>query len=79
MTRDHSYLSNASIDQAAAMARQTLLVRQGVITPTPIASMAIDETFLTESRSALDDSLRRLLRIMTENGDPRGPLRAEAI
>ncbi len=24
-------------------------------------------------------SLRRLLRIMTENGDPRGPLRAEAI
>lgn len=45
----------------------------------PELMLAIDEAFLAEGRSALDDSLRRLLRIVTENGDPRGPLRAEAI
>ncbi len=95
MTRDHTYLSGASIDQVAAMvlelgsqlhvepqrrmALEALLVRQGVIDPTVLAGLATDETFLVESRAALDDSLRRLLRIMTEIGDPRGPLRSEAI
>ena len=94
-TRDHTYLSGASIDQVAAMvlelgsqlhverqrrmALEALLVRQGAIEPTALASLAADEAFLAEARSALDDSLRRLLRIMTETGDPRGPLRAEAI
>ena len=95
MTRDHTYLSGASIDQVAAMvlelgsqlhverqrrmALEALLVRQGVVDPAALASMGTDEAFLAEARSALDESLRRLLRIMVEDGDPRGPLRAEAI
>ncbi len=94
-TRDHTYLSDVSIDQVAAMvlelgsqlhverqrrmALEALLLRRGVIDPTALAGMASDEAFLAEARSALDDSLRRLLRIMMETGDPRGPLRAEAI
>jgi len=95
MTRDHTYLSGASIDQVAAMvlelgsqlhverqrrmALEALLVRQRMIDPAALASMATDETFLAEARSVLDESLRRLLRIITEIGDAKGPLRAEAI
>lgn len=91
-TRDHTYLQPASIDQVAAMvlelasqlhverqrrmALELLLLRQGAI-PDP-ATLAEDPALLEAARTALDTNLRRLLRIMTETGDPSAPLRAEA-
>jgi hypothetical protein len=92
---DHTYLATASVDQVAAMvlelasqlhverqrrmALETLLLRQGVLDEAALTAMGTDETFLAASRGELDAGLRRLLRIMTETGDPSGPLRAEAL
>lgn len=94
-TRDHAYLDGASPDQLAAlllevasqlhverqrrMALETLLHRQGLVDPAAIDALAADPAFNAQAGAAVDASLRRLLRIMTERGDPRGPLRAEAI
>lgn len=92
---DHRYLTPASVDQVAAMvlelasqlhverqrrmALEALLVRQGVLDAAAPEALATDEPFLAAARAELDTSLRRLLRIMTEAGDPTGPLRAEAL
>ena len=92
---DHQYLTPASVDQVAAMvlelaaqlhverqrrmALEALLVCQGVLDAAAPEAMAADEPFLAAARAELDASLRRLLRIMTETGDPSGPLRAEAL
>ena len=92
---DHRYLTSASVDQVAAMVLElaaqlhverqrrmgleTLLMRQGILDAAAPEAMAADETFLNAARTELDASLRRLLRIMTEAGDPSGPLRAEAL
>ncbi len=94
-TRDHAYLAETSLDQVAAMvlelasqlhverqrrmALEALLLRQGALDAAALAAMAGDAGFLAEARAALDTSLHGLLRIMTEAGDPTGPLRAEAI
>ena len=94
-TRDHAYLETASNDQMAAlllelasqlhverqrrMALETLLQRQGLFDPATLDALAADPGFNQQAGAALDASLRRLLRIMTERGDPRGPLRAEAV
>lgn len=93
--RDHQYLNPASVDQVAAMvlelaaqlhverqrrmALEALLIRQGALDATAPETMAADETFLASARAELDASLRRLLRIMIETGDPSSPLRAEAL
>jgi hypothetical protein len=44
-----------------------------------IEALADDAAFLGAAQSALDANLRRLLRIMAEAGDARGPLRNEAL
>lgn len=91
---DHAYLDGATNDQLAAllmelasqlhverqrrMALQTVLERQGLIDPAAMEALAADPDFNAAAGAAVDASLRRLLRIMTERGDPRGPLRAEA-
>lgn len=92
---DHRYLPPVAIDQVAAMvlelasqlhverqrrmALEALLVRQGVLDAAALEAMAADEPFLAAARAELDVSFRRLMRIMTETGDPTGPLRAEAL
>jgi hypothetical protein len=93
--RDHAYLTNVTPDQVAAlvfelasqlhverqrrMALETLLRRQGVITEAALETLADDASFMDAARAELDHNLRRLLRIVTETGDPTGPLRAEAL
>jgi hypothetical protein len=92
--RDHVYLEDVSKDQLAAlllelasqlhverqrrMALETELHRRGILEPAALDALADDRAFSEAARAALNISLRRLLRIMTEAGDPRGPLRAEA-
>jgi len=67
------------VERQRRMALEALLVRQGLLDAAAPEAMATDGTFLVSARAELDASLRRLLRIMTEAGDPSGPLRAEAL
>ncbi|MGG5817428.1 hypothetical protein [Falsiroseomonas sp. HW251] len=92
---DHEYLREVSPDRLASllmelaaqlhaerqrrMALEDVLVRRGVIAREEIEALAGDAAFLESSQAALDANLRRLLRIMAEAGDARGPLRNEAL
>jgi hypothetical protein len=95
MSGDHLYLENVGSDRLAAllmevaaqlhaerqqrMALQEVLVRRGLLTREEIEALSGDAAFLASARDALDANLRRLMRIMAEAGDNRGPLRAEAL
>ncbi|MDF7775540.1 hypothetical protein P1X14_09810 [Sphingomonas sp. AOB5] len=86
---DHSYLDDVTPDRLAALilelasqlhverqrriALETLLTRNGVIGD-EIDGLAGDAEIGEKGRAALDQSMRRMLRIMTEAGDPRRPL-----
>jgi hypothetical protein len=92
---DHAYLAGASPDRLAGlifelaaqlhaerqrrMALEEVLARCGLIDRAEMESLATDDTFLGGAQAALDANLRRLLRILEEAGDPRGPLRGEAL
>lgn len=91
---DHAYLEEVTPDQLGALmlelasqihverqrriALEALLVRNGVLAPEALEALADDKAVVEQGRTALDAALRRMLRIMTETGDARGPLRAEA-
>lgn len=92
---DHEYLRDVPPDRLASllmelaaqlhaerqrrMALEEVLVRRGAVTREEIESLAGDASFLASAQAALDANLRRLLRIMAEAGDARGPLRNEAL
>ena len=57
---------------------EAALQRSGVLAPGALDELAEDRAVLEQGRATLDGSLRRLMRIMTEAGGPRGPLRGEA-
>lgn len=92
---DHAYLQDVSPDRLAAllfelaaqlhaerqrrMALEEVLVRRGLLDRAEIEALAGDGAFLGTAQAALDTNLRRLLRILEEAGDARGPLRAEAL
>ncbi|MBV8913185.1 MAG: hypothetical protein JOZ05_09130 [Acetobacteraceae bacterium] len=94
MNADHAYLEGVSHDKFGALlfelasqlhverqrriALETALQRAGVLAPGTLDAMANEPAVLEQGRSALDQALRRLMRIMTETGEPRGPLRDEA-
>ena len=90
---DHAYLQDVTPDKMAALlfelasqlhverqrriALETALTRAGTLVPGALDTLGEDEAVIEAGRTALDLALRRLLRIMTETGDARGPLRAE--
>lgn len=92
-SRDHTYLDGVTPDQLGALvfelasqlhverqrriALEYALQRAGVIDSTALDAMAADPALLEAGGAALDGALRRLLRIVIETGDPRGPLRSE--
>jgi hypothetical protein len=92
---DHEYLRGVSPDQLAALvfelaaqlhverterlALQTALERAGVIAPGATQALADDAALLGSARDQLDRSVRALLRIVTEAGDAKAPLRPEAL
>ncbi|WP_070152146.1 hypothetical protein [Sphingobium phenoxybenzoativorans] len=92
-SNDHAYLRNVAPDQLAALifelasqlhverqrriALETALQRAGLLQTDTLDALAADTEIQNMGREALDLALRRLLRIVTETGDPRGPLRAE--
>lgn len=88
---DHSYLDSVTPDQLAALvfelasqvhierqrriALEIVLERKGVLSG-GIDILADDPEIGEKSRLSLDQSMCRLLRILTETGDPRHPLRS---
>jgi hypothetical protein len=92
---DHSYLQDVGPDRLAGllfelaaqlhaerqrrMALEHVLVRRGLLDRSEIEALASDGAFLGTAQAALDANLRRLLRILEETGDARGPLRGEAL
>jgi hypothetical protein len=65
------------VERQRRLALETALVRAGHLAPDAVASLAGDAGLLEAARADLDGSIRGLLRIVTEDGDARGPLRAE--
>jgi hypothetical protein len=90
-----AFLEGADLDRLAAlvfelssqlhaerhrrMALERALVAKGVVGEAEIAALADDQAFLGTAREAADRSLRKLLRILSEDGDRRAPLRKEAL
>ena len=69
--------SQLHVERQRRMALETLMVTGKKVTPKALQALAGDEQFLGQARAELDRSLRRLMRVITEHGDARGPLRAE--
>ncbi len=92
---DHEYLQGVSPDRLAAlvfelaaqlhvertqrMALEAALVSAGVIEAGATEALTEDPALLAATREKLDASIRALLRIVTEAGDAKGPLRPEAL
>jgi hypothetical protein len=57
------------------LALEEALVRAGVLTPEAVQRAADDPGLQACGRAAVEDSVARLLRVITERADPRAPLR----
>ena len=67
------------VERHKRMALERALVAGGVVRAEEISALAEDAAFLGTARDEGDRSLRKLLRILAEDGDRRGPLRGEAL
>lgn len=92
---DHRYLEGVGPDRLAQLlmelasqlhaerqrriALEVALERAGLLAPGALEAMAGDAEARARAQAELDGGLRRLLRIMAEQGGPRAPLRAEAL
>ncbi|MBM3526064.1 MAG: hypothetical protein FJX57_24200 [Alphaproteobacteria bacterium] len=71
--------SQLHVERHKRMALERALVAKGVLAESDLAALADDSSFLASARDEADRSLRKLLRILTEDGDRRTPLRNEAL
>ncbi|MEY4681254.1 MAG: hypothetical protein RLZZ276_2903 [Pseudomonadota bacterium] len=71
--------SQLHVERHRRMALERALVAKGVVTEAEVAALAEDQAFLGAAREAADRSLRKLLRILAEDGGRRAPLRKEAL
>lgn len=67
------------IERQRRLAMENLLVAKNIVGAEELEALAGDQDFLATARGELDQSLRKLMRIVTETGDETGPLRAEAL
>jgi hypothetical protein len=65
------------IERSHRLALETALIRSGLISPDAVAEATDTTQFLSLARQELDQSMRKLLRVLLENGDLRTPLRPE--
>ena len=63
-------------ERVRRLALETVLA-DGGLDLDAVEAMAGDPAFRNRSRGTADTSIRRLLRILEEDGPPEGPLRAE--
>ena len=65
-------------ERVRRQALEAQLAQAGVLDSAALEALVDDPAFRDGSRAAADASIRRLLRILEEDGGPEGPLRAEA-
>jgi hypothetical protein len=92
---DHRYLAAADVDTLAALvmelaaqlhverqrrlALEHALVARGLVEADALERASGDPAVAERSRAALDGAIRALVRVMCEDGDPKAPLRGEAV
>jgi hypothetical protein len=67
--------SQLHVERVRRLALETAMIRAGLISETGLESLADDDAFIARSRAALDEAMDKLMRVLTENADPRMPLR----
>lgn len=67
--------SQLQAERAHRLALEAALARAGVLPREAAAALADDPALRAESRQAADESVARLLRVLTEQPDARRPLR----
>lgn len=65
-------------ERVRRQALEEVLGQAGVMDAATVEALVEDPDFRALSRAEADASIRRLLRILAEDGEPEGPLRAEA-
>jgi hypothetical protein len=70
--------SQLHVERAQRLALETALTRTGVLPERALTAAAEDAEFIRRSREALDESMAKLMRVLTEGPDPRTPLRPAA-
>jgi len=70
--------SQLHIERVRRMALEAALVARGIMTPEQIEAAAGEPALKSEFDSRADESIRKLLRALSESTDPRSPLRGEA-
>lgn len=67
--------SQLHVERAQRLALETALAREGLLAERALSAAAQDAEFTRRSREALDASMAKLMRVLTEGADPRTPLR----
>ena len=70
--------SQLHVERTRRQALEAILARKGIVTAAEIDGAGEDAAFREANAAALDRSIRKLLRVLSEGADPRTPLRAEA-
>jgi hypothetical protein len=70
--------SQLHIERARRLALEAASVSRGLLTHADIEAAGKTAASRTEADAAADQSIRKLLRILSESSDSRSPLRAEA-
>lgn len=69
--------SQLQVERSQRVALELALERAGVLTPGAISEVAGDAELRRRSGIELDQAMEKLLRVLTERADARGPLRGE--
>lgn len=67
--------SQLHVERAQRVALQSALERAGLLDARGIEALAAEASAQRLSRAMLEESIARLLRVLTEDADPRRPLR----
>ncbi|HEX8756489.1 MAG TPA: hypothetical protein VF745_09130 [Steroidobacteraceae bacterium] len=69
--------SQLHVERASRLALETTLSRLGILEAAQIEAAGEDPAYRRKTAQLADETIRRLLRVLTESGDERTPLRAE--
>ncbi|HKZ73845.1 MAG TPA: hypothetical protein VJ011_07270 [Steroidobacteraceae bacterium] len=70
--------SQLHVERAQRLALEAALVEAGVLAPAACERLLADAQLRRRTQDALEQSMAKLLRVITERADPRAPLRPES-
>jgi hypothetical protein len=70
--------SQLHVERIRRLALEAALAEAGVVAPAAIEEAGEHPAFREQAASAADQSIRKLLRVLSESKDERTPLRAES-